>query len=282
MVISKLKMQCGSSSTNKLEKMTRDFMLIEDNTKHFKNYLVENNIIMPYDFNVSILTYGSWPTFKAENLILPNEMVKSINIYNTYYMSKNTSQKLQWVYQTGDITLNSILNNNKYIINCNVYQAIILQLFNNTDMINYNEIHILTNIDKKRLSRILHSLTCSKYKLLSKSSSNNSISENENFSINTKFKNKSRKFKLLCPNLDISKKKEKIEIDRSVTIDASIVRIMKSRKILTHSDLLTEVISQLHMFTPTIKSIKKRIENMIDRDYIERTEDNNNTYRYLP
>jgi len=46
---------------------------------------------------------------------------------------------------------------------------------------------------------------------------------------------------------------------------ACIVRIMKSRKMMSHNELVSEVVRQLmSRFTPTPAVIKKRIEGLID------------------
>ncbi|KAE9208405.1 hypothetical protein PF004_g16772, partial [Phytophthora fragariae] len=69
--------------------------------------------------------------------------------------------------------------------------------------------------------------------------------------------------------------------DRSIAIEAAIVRIMKARKTLQHQQLISEVLSQLAFFKPNLKVIKRRIEALIDREYLERDPDQANTYRYL-
>ena len=63
-------------------------------------------------------------------------------------------------------------------------------------------------------------------------------------------------------------------------MDAAIVRIMKMRKSLLHNQLVTEVIAQLK-FPIKPPDIKKRIESLIDRDYLARDEQNQNQYNYL-
>ena len=73
---------------------------------------------------------------------------------------------------------------------------------------------------------------------------------------------------------------ESVRRDRQYSIDAAVVRIMKSRKVLSHNMLLSEVLSQL-VFPATAPDIKKRIESLIEREYIERDDDSPNTYRYL-
>ena len=64
-------------------------------------------------------------------------------------------------------------------------------------------------------------------------------------------------------------------------VAAAVVRIMKARKALSHQSLLAEVLSQLAFFRPNPKVIKRRIEALIDREYLERDPEVANAYRYL-
>ena len=60
------------------------------------------------------------------------------------------------------------------------------------------------------------------------------------------------------------------------------VRIMKTRKTLDHQKLILEASNQLlRHFKPDPKQIKKRIEDLIAREYLERDANNNNVYKYL-
>lgn len=52
-------------------------------------------------------------------------------------------------------------------------------------------------------------------------------------------------------------------------IDAAIVRIMKTRKSLSHKLLVQELLIQLK-FPIRAQDLKKRIESLIDREYLER------------
>lgn len=50
--------------------------------------------------------------------------------------------------------------------------------------------------------------------------------------------------------------------------------VFRQRKKLAHSQLLTEVLGQLAArFVPDVNMIKKRIESLIDREYLERIPD---------
>ena len=73
-----------------------------------------------------------------------------------------------------------------------------------------------------------------------------------------------------------------VDEDRKHAIEAAIVRIMKTRKTLDHQKLILEASNQLlRHFKPDPKQIKKRIEELIAREYLERDPNNNNVYKYL-
>jgi len=57
----------------------------------------------------------------------------------------------------------------------------------------------------------------------------------------------------------------------------------RQRKELSHAQLLTEIISQLaNQFKPEVPMVKRQIDDLIGRDYMERVEDAAvPTYRYI-
>lgn len=73
---------------------------------------------------------------------------------------------------------------------------------------------------------------------------------------------------------------ERVFQDRQYQIDAAIVRVMKARKTLTHSLLMSELFQQLK-FPLKPPDLKKRIESLIDREYLERDQGSSSVYRYL-
>lgn len=85
------------------------------------------------------------------------------------------------------------------------------------------------------------------------------------------------------PPIDERKKViEDLDKDRRYAIDAALVRTMKSRKVLQHQQLTMEVVQQLsRMFKADFKLIKKRIEDLMSREYLERDTANPNMIKYL-
>ena len=70
--------------------------------------------------------------------------------------------------------------------------------------------------------------------------------------------------------------------DRKHAIEAAIVRTMKMRKVMMHNQLVMEVINQLNaLFKPDPRVIRKRIEDLIVREYLERDKDDMQKFRYL-
>jgi cullin 3 len=67
---------------------------------------------------------------------------------------------------------------------------------------------------------------------------------------------------------------DKVDEERQHQIEAAIVRIMKNRKLMEHNALIAEVTTQLSpRFLPNPVMTKKRIEALIDREYLERSPD---------
>jgi cullin-4 len=63
-------------------------------------------------------------------------------------------------------------------------------------------------------------------------------------------------------------------------VDACVVRTMKARKTLPHAALVAEVIGQLK-FPASGADVKRRIESLLEREYLERDEEQPNAYNYL-
>jgi cullin 1 len=131
--------------------------------------------------------------------------------------------------------------------------------------------------------RLLHSLSCAKYKILNKSPPGKIVAKTDSFSVNAKFTDRMRRIKIPLPPVDEKKKViEDVDKDRRHAIDAAVVRTMKSRKVMQHQQLVLEVVQQLsRMFQADFKLIKKRIEDLMGREYLERDKDNPNLLRYL-
>ncbi|KAF3324648.1 cullin-1 [Carex littledalei] len=283
-ILTKLKQQCGGQFTSKMEGMVTDLTLARENQTQFEEYLTSNSQANPgIDLTVTVLTTGFWPSYKSFDLNLPSEMVKCVEVFKEFYQTKTKHRKLTWIYSLGTCNINGKFDSKTIEMIVTTYQAAALLLFNASERLSYAEVMTQLNLTDDDVIRLLHSLSCAKYKILVKEPNTKTISPNDVFTFNNKFTDRMRRIKIPLPPVDEKKKVvEDVDKDRRYAIDASIVRIMKSRKVLGHQQLVMECVEQLgRMFKPDFKAIKKRIEDLITRDYLERDKENPNLYRYL-
>jgi cullin 3 len=200
------------------------------------------------------------------------------------------------------------------------YQMCILLLFNETDTLSLGQIRSQTHIPDQELRRHLISLCTPKNRILKKASKGRGItSDDDKFTYNNDYTSKLKRVRIpLVKEISIVNDGSAVggassdetgvngamasssananaaasrvdgavpvavEEDRRHLVEAAIVRIMKARKALNHNELIAEVTKQLSTrFNPAPQFIKKRIESLIEREYLERSENEHRVYMYI-
>lgn len=77
-----------------------------------------------------------------------------------------------------------------------ILQAAALLLFNTADKLSYSEIMTQLNVSHDDLIRLLHSLSCAKYKIIIKEPNTKAISPDDTFQFNSKFTDRMRRIKV--------------------------------------------------------------------------------------
>mmetsp|Transcript_33412 Transcript_33412/g.85157 ORF Transcript_33412/g.85157 Transcript_33412/m.85157 type:complete len:754 (+) Transcript_33412:108-2369(+) len=284
-MIAKLKMKCGAQFTSKLEGMINDLTLATDLQKEFKDHCDKldegRSALGGIDFGVTVLTTGFWPSYTVQDANLNPQMQKAIQVFHNFYNGRTQHRRLQWIHSLGQATISAKLNNRRHDLIVNSYQALILLLFQGNEMHNLAFIQGATGLDVAYTKKLLATLAISKYKILNKSGDPKTIEDDATFTPNDTFQCQHRKIKIPPPTQEETHNKERVEEDRSIAIEAAIVRIMKMRRQLSHQQLVTEVLTQLAFFKPNPKLIKQRIEHLIEREYLERDPNQASNYRYL-
>lgn len=162
---------------------------------------------------------------------------------------------------------------------------------------------MLTDPDDVELQRTLQSLACARYRVLSKNPKGKDVNPGDVFTVNLNFSHPKYRIKINQIQAKETKQEnqqthERVAADRNYETQAAIVRIMKSKKKITHAELVSEVITATKnrgVLDPA--DIKKNIEKyvgllplelngadihrLIDKDYMERDDEGRNVYNYV-
>eukprot|EP00882_Tetradesmus_deserticola_P002834 GHRQ01003012.1.p1 GENE.GHRQ01003012.1~~GHRQ01003012.1.p1 ORF type:complete len:735 (+),score=416.28 GHRQ01003012.1:173-2206(+) len=287
----KLKTECGYQFTSKLESMFTDIKTSRDTMGDFKARLAEQGEELPLDLSVQVLTTGSWPTQAASKCVLPAQLEGACETFRQFYLGAHSGRRLSWQTNMGTADLKANFNNGKakHEITVSTYQMVVLLLFNEAEQLSYREIAEATEIPAQELKRSLQSLACAKGKnVLRKEPMSKEVEESDSFTFNDAFTSKLYKIKIGTVSaqkegeVEKQETRHKVEEDRKPQIEAAIVRIMKSRKRLDHNAVVSEVTRQLaSRFLPNPAVIKKRIESLIEREFLERDPNDRKVYVYL-
>jgi len=285
-VINELRLCCGVQYTSRLEGMIYDS---ETNNETFKEYIMENS---PEDTNFSVrtLTQTFWPVIRVISCSLPNKIYDSQKKYETFYSQRFSGRKLEWMHSLGTVDIDAHFfpaekktAQKKYLISMNTFQSLVILQFNSSISHTISSLSLTTEIPENELKQILDSLTLQRRCHLLLKDDCDVYRINETFTSNLKW--------VKLPPFAFQREKKStsehlsgrsMEMERNSALDASIIRILKTRKRLSHSDLVEEVTRQMTiMFHPTMKTIKCRVESLIERDFMSRDPESPSIYTYI-
>lgn len=300
-LVSLLKVECGAGYTSKMEGMFQDVEWSRETMQRWK----DSTDYVPNDkceMEVQILTTGYWPVYpQYEGLVLPDAILKPQSDFANHYRTKYQGRKIVWQYALGGCQVRFRVGETKvYDLLVSLGQTLVLLCFNNPNKPRWKLSEICAAIgmqDRDEGERMLQSLSLGKEgtRILRRLVVGNTttttkppgptISDDDVFVVNEKFTSQHRRIKI--NNIlwketkdDREKVMEGVSRDRLYLIDAVLVRIMKARKTILHQQLILQVLEQVKVPAQP-GDIKKRIESLIEREYMERDEKDRNRYNYL-
>ncbi|KAI0010305.1 Cullin-domain-containing protein [Xylariaceae sp. FL0662B] len=289
-MLAKLKNECGSNFTHNLEQMFKDQQIARDEMASYKSWSEgtgqsQGNL----DLTVSVLSAAAWPSYPDIQLILPDEVATQIERFEAYYVNKHTGRRLSWKHSLAHCVVKAHFNKGPKELLVSAYQAVVLTLFNQVDdkpdgFLAYQQIAEHTGLSGQDLDRTLQSLACGKVRVLTKHPKGRDVKPSDTFTVNKSFVDPKYRVKINQIQLKETKEEnqethERVHQDRQFETQAAIVRIMKSRKTMTHANLVAEVINQTKSRGAVdTAEIKKNIEKLIEKDYLERE---GGSYTYL-
>ncbi|XP_077746777.1 cullin-4B-like isoform X2 [Canis aureus] len=195
-MLSKLKQECGTAFTNKLQGMFKDMELSKDTMIQLKQYMQNQNIPGNIELTVNILTTSFWPTYIPKEIHLPPEMERLQENFKNFYLSKHSGRKLQWQSTLGHCVLKAEFKKGKKELQVTLFQTLVLLMFNEGDHFSLEEIKMATGLEDRELRRTLQSLACGRARVLIKNPKGKDVEDGDRFFCNEEFKHKLFKIKI--------------------------------------------------------------------------------------
>lgn len=297
-----MKKESGSSYVKKIENMMHDIFYSQTINFDFKLYNKKNNIELGLDFYIKVVSQDNWPLEKhlilnfnseqnknkelnSENLKIkgmPESLSKCIKEFTSFYYGKFTNRFISFVPELSWAELFVRINAKTYTFIVSTQQLILLMLFNSKKEYELKQLKELTDFSDDKLIEIYQPLI----------KNNVLILKNSSLCLNMNFTNNESKLNLNYKCKDKTKAKEEEKKDKEVShfiledrkyqIDASLIHVLKKYKKLSFDELKNKVTVEVkNYFIPEIHLLKQRLENLIDRNFIERDENNPDIYIYI-
>lgn len=288
-MITKLKEACGFEYTGKLQRMFTDMGISKDLNDAFRTQMEQNHekdeIL---DFHILVLGTASWPLqAPTSGFNIPDDVIKTYERFQHFYGQKHSGRKLNWLFNLSKAELKtSYLKGMKVqpTFTVSTYQMGILLQYNKETSYTWDDLLAATGLEAEVLKGQLGILVKAKVLLMTGGTLGDPSSK---YDLNADFKSKKLRINLNMPvkselKAESDDTHKTVEEDRKLLIQAAIVRIMKTRKALKHVNLVNEVIAQLQSrFKPSVPDIKKSIDILLEKEYIERTESQKDMYSYV-
>ncbi|KAG8900346.1 hypothetical protein FRB99_006104, partial [Tulasnella sp. 403] len=252
--------------------MFKDIALSRD---LLSEYRARNRAHQDKKMSVMVLKFSTWPFPKYEGTVnLPPQMSQALSSFTEFYKQKHKNHKLDWNHSLGTVTLMAQFDSGEKELSLSLYQAVVLLLFQDENKLCYQDILLQSGMKSADLIPTLQSLALGRTRVLAKRPPGKEVADTDEFLFNVKFDD--RRHKLHIPSIQQQETVEEtkrielaIDLDRQASIDAAIVRIMKGHKKLMDEALKIKTIEVLRKhFVPAVQDIKKRIEHLLERDYM--------------
>lgn len=280
---------CGTEFVSKMQRMLTDNDMSKSTSVTFSKWMTDQQVTThAVSFQLKVLTAGSWPmAMPSSTLVLPNELEHCVHMFTTFYQSQSTGRRLHWDHSLSSGSIKaSGFGKRAYEIQANTHQLAILMMYNNYDVLTLAQIAEMANVTRDVVRQHIVGLVLAKVLLEHKTSEGESTA----FHINLDFHHRKnrvhipqvQKIQSMPKDQEVPTVSSEVLEDRSMAIQAAVVRIMKSRRELSHSMLMTQVVQMLKdTFLPNVAMIKKSIELLIEKEYIQRKSECSSDYTYV-
>jgi len=319
--LGKLKSQTGDAAVRRLQGMFTDVQdeSIQETMNKFETWN-KGTKVGAVDLEVQVLNESHWPITGTQKfpLVLSPGLQGGQSKFQEFYDKHTEKRKLQWLYNYGTVTLAARFTNSKTPITLVMtpLQASIMMCFSQQPKLSFEELMTILwpqshsesskSVLASSQSGAMHDMSLEeilrfaiqplvyfKNKILGKEKDEDpakeTISKSDIFTLKDRIPAKKLPRKIAFPAGSAQQQQQETKVtqaevlkQREFEIDAACVRVMKSRNRLDWNQLQIEVNTILKSrFTPDPKMMKKRLESLIDRKFMERDENDPKILIYI-
>eukprot|EP00048_Salpingoeca_helianthica_P017740 m.238808 g.238808 ORF g.238808 m.238808 type:complete len:733 (+) comp22043_c0_seq1:42-2240(+) len=284
-LLARLKEECGSQFTARAEGMFADCHLGRDYADQFALFAQSNKIALPVPVTFSILTKSQWPTPPPFMCTLPQTLRDACAAFERFYATRHKGRTLAWHCGLGSADVHAwfAASGKRHVLQLTTTQLSVLMLFDApaAPELDFKTVLSATGLSEADARRAVLSLCAPKTRVLLRRGGRD-LDPTDTITVNDAFSHALVRVKIAqiavrdnqANTAAAAAAAAKVAEDRNFQIDAMVVRIMKARKTLPHAALVAEACEQLKSrFVPNPAAIKRRIDNLIERDYLSRGDD---------
>lgn len=220
------------------------------------------------------------------------QLKSCLTSFEAYFYKTYGARKLEWSPSLSHVVLTANFRPGTRELAVSLYQALVLMCYDEpavaaqaARVLTLDDLHTRTGIPMEDLKLTLASLSIKQVRMLIKSPKTKEMALTDSFTLNQGFTSKQLRLKINQIQLKETRKEvaethKRVQEERQYQTDACIVRIMKSRTTLSHRELVAEIMSTVR-FDAEAAYVKSRIESLIQREYMERDDDDPSIYHYL-
>jgi cullin-4 len=281
-----LKRICGPSTGLRLSGMIADTAVSERLRAGFSSEGT-TFIFTPY-----VVTQAYWPSQPPVSLATPPAFAELAEKFASHYTGQHSTRHLTWQPLLSYCSIVGRFPSGVKSLLVSQIQALVLLLFNDTDSLSFGAIKdgLRMTDGLPELALALLSLSGAATRVLTRQrlgmfSPATGLPAEEVFTFNASFTHIQSDIRvapilLKDANDEAAVIAEKTAKDRPLVLDAAIVRIMKARQTLLHSEL-AEQVSRAVKLIVTPADLKKRVELLLEREYLKRDDKDFSRYHYV-
>ena len=283
LVVRELKSRYSTMYTEKIEGMKSDltspgvFGLLNEFIATQQEGTTDDAVV---EMNVRLLTRTAWPTLpgsqQEDAFTLPDDLQAAQHSFTSFYAEKEEDRNVKFHLPLCKVTITLKLKKWSGKMTMDTVQCAVLALFREDRMVlTYAQVQSALAIDPELLTRVLQILTkkmahCTG-ELLKKAPKSKAVLPTDKFKFNKGFQSKAMKLSFPSSyDADTTQASRRAFEKKKQYLEASIVRLLKAHHTMGYAELLEEVKSQITLFTVQTRDVKRTIEGLIERKYVER------------